>query len=407
MSDVIPNLEPVSVDSIAFVALAGGLALLAWSGAVRAFPAAFAIAGTLMALSWLGPADTAALAVFLIAPYAVARHLWGRKEREATLEISGLIVLQLALFLMVKRYPWFDVLGWLDHPVTVVGVSYVFFRQLHLVIDARFLGHMPFGIVRYCAYILSPWTLIAGPIQRYDGFCRGLDEIGRPDRTALLGAAHRLVNGYLLAFVFAPLFLEPSRIGNLALQGADWHDFLVVFYGYPIYLYLNFCGYTEIMIGCARLCGFTNLPENFNRPYLARNTRDFWTRWHISFGLWIKHYVFTPVCTRLMKATAPKWHWLMMLIAVLVAFYVVGAWHGTTVNYLIFGIIQGCGVIVSALFEHWRKRTFGTQRAKAINGSAWFKTVSVLVTFHFTCATFLLLNDHPDRLVAAMRAFFG
>jgi D-alanyl-lipoteichoic acid acyltransferase DltB (MBOAT superfamily) len=404
---LVPNLDPVSVDSVTFVALSGTLALLAWSPARRIFLPALTVAGVLMALSWLDWKDLVAMSVFLPVPYLAAKALWGRKEKDATALIAAVIACQVILFLIFKRYPWFDILGWIDHPVVVVGISYILFRQLHLVIDARFLGHSPFSLMRYLGFMLSPWTLIAGPIQRYDAFCKGLDSVGRPETLDLLAGAHRAINGLIMAFVFAPVFLEPSRISNLANTHADWTDFLVVLYGFPIYLYLNFAGYTEIMIGAARICGFSNLPENFNKPYLAVNTRDFWTRWHISFGLWIKHYVFTPLCTRLFAYAAPKWHWLMMLIAVLIAFYIVGVWHGTTLNYLAFGVLQGFGVIISAAFEHMRKRVWGFQRAREINNSVWFRAGSIFVTFHFTCVTFLLLNDHPDRLTEAFGVFFG
>jgi len=403
---MIPNLEPITVDSVTFVALSGGLVVLAWSRANRFFLPALAAAGVVLALSWLGWKDLIALVVFLSAPYLAAKVLWGRKERAARLIISSVIVWQLLLFLVIKRYSWFDFLGGIDQPVIIIGISYILFRQIHLVIDARFLGDLPLNLVRYIGFILSPWTLVAGPIQRYEGFCQGLDGIRRPANRELLEAGHRIINGLILAFVIAPVFLEPSRITNLGHPEAGLVDLAVVFYGYPFYLYMNFAGYTGIMIGFAKLCGCSNLPENFRHPYLAANTRDFWNRWHISFGLWIKHYVFTPVCTYLFAATDAKWHRLMMLVAVLIAFYIVGVWHGTTINYLIFGILQGTGVIVSAAFEHWRKRVWGAERAREINKMHWFRGLSILVALHFTCFSFLLLNDHPDRLIEALRVFF-
>lgn len=401
------SVAPISVDSVSFVVLAGGLAVLAWSRWRGIFLHVLAVFGGIFALSWLGWKDLLALTLFLTVPYMATRFLWGQEDREAGPLIAGVVIWQVALFLIIKQYPFADVLTWLGHPVTVIGVSYILFRQLHLVVDARFLGHLRFDPVRYAGFILSPWTLVAGPIQRYDVFCSGLESVGRPATGVLLNGAHRIANGLLLAVVAAPVFLEPSRISNLMHVDAGWEDFLVVYYGFPMYLFLNFAGYTSIMIGCARICGFTTLPENFNHPYLASNARDFWARWHMSFGAWIRTYVFTPTCTRLMKATAPKYHWFMMLIAALLAFYVVGVWHGTTVNYVIFGIMQGLGVIVSALFEHWRKKRLGAKRSREFNQVLWFKALSILVTLHFTCLSFLLLNDHPDRLIEAMKVFFG
>ena len=346
------------------------------------------------------------MGLFMIPPYLVTKLSWGQKDRDVGLLVSGVIVLQVFLFLVIKQYPFVDVLTWLGHPVTVIGISYILFRQIHLVVDARFMGHLPFDSLRYTGFILSPWTLIAGPIQRYDSFCTGLETIGRPEAKILLKGAHRIINGLLLAFVAAPLFLEPSRISNLLHPEAQWIDFLVVFYGFPFYLYLNFAGYTSIMVGCARICGFSNLPENFNHPYLASNTRDFWARWHMSFGSWIKAYVFTPTCTRLMKASAQRYHWIMMLFSVMLAFYIVGIWHGTTINYLIFGITQGLGVVCSALFEHLRKQYLGATRSRELNQAIWFRIPSILITLHFTCLSFLLLNDDPERLSEALMVFF-
>lgn len=404
---MIANIGAISVDSVTYVVLAGCLAALAWSRWKNLFLYALVVSGGMLALSWLGWKDLLAMALFMVVPYLAAWSIWGQRNREAGVLIAGVVIWQVFLFLVIKQYPFANVLTWFGHPVTVIGVSYILFRQLHLVVDARFLGHLPLNPIRYAGFILSPWTLIAGPIQRYDAFCSGLETIGRPATEELLSGAHRVVNGLLLAFVAAPVFLEPSRISNLTHTDAGWIDFLIVYYGFPIYLYLNFAGYTSIMIGCARICGFSTLPENFHHPYLASNTRDFWARWHMSFGAWIKTYVFTPACARLMKASAPRYHWLMMLISVLLAFYVVGIWHGTTVNYLIFGIVQGLGVICSALFEHWRKRLLGVIRSREFNQVIWFQTLSILITLHFTCLSFLLLNDHPDRLIDALEVFFS
>ena len=70
--------------------------------------------------------------------------------------------------------------------------------------------------------------------------------------------------------------------------------FAVVFYFYPLYLYFNFAGYCDIAIAANRFFGM-RLPENFNRPWLARNVLDFWTRWHITLGTWIRDYLFMPM----------------------------------------------------------------------------------------------------------------
>ncbi len=404
---MIPGFLHMTPNSVSFLALAGALVLLAWSPWRGRFLEGFALAAILMLATWLKPLDVLALVVFLAGPYLVTKALWGRKDLGGGVATWVVLVWQVLLFLVIKRYGGFDILGGLGYPVAVIGISYILFRQIHLVVDAPYLAHLPFGVLRYMAYTVSPWTLIAGPIQRYDSFCTGLEHIGRPENAVVRKAAHRVVNGLLKAFVVAPIFLGPSAITNLAVPAADWTDFLIVLYGYPVYLYLNFSGYVDIVIGVARLCGFTTLPENFNHPYLAKNPADFWTRWHMSFGVWVRHYIFTPLSTYLIKRMPPRFDGLMMAITVLVTFYLVGAWHGTTTNFIIFGLLQGVGVVVSAGFGRWLKRRIGRDRYKTFDAHQGLHWLAIALCFNFTCATFLLLNNTLDEVVRSLLAFLS
>ena len=92
----------------------------------------------------------------------------------------------------------------------------------------------------------------------------------------------------------ACLYLYQSKIDEL-VPGAPplttLTSLAVAFYAYPAYVYFNFAGYCDIVIGSAALLGFTH-QENFDRPYVARNLIDFWHRWHISLSMWIRDYVF-------------------------------------------------------------------------------------------------------------------
>ncbi|MHA1598068.1 MAG: MBOAT family O-acyltransferase [Alphaproteobacteria bacterium] len=403
---MIPGLEPIAPNTIVYLALASGLVLLAWSPRRDIFLAALALAGVAMAISWLGPRDLLALAAFQVAPYMAIRRLWGKKQAAAGQMASAVIVFQILLFLVFKRYAWFDVLGTLDLAVSIIGISYILFRQIHLLIEAPYLGHLPFSLGRYVAFTLSPWTLIAGPIQRYDGFCKGLNEVGRPANDAVLAALHRTASGLIKAFVLAPLLLPSTDIALLLRADANGFDFAVVLYSFPIYLYLNFSGYVDVVIGIARLCGFTTLPENFNRPYLARNVRDFWTRWHMSFGIWVRHYVFTPLSTFLIRRVPANMAGLMMALTVMVTFYLVGVWHGTTLNFVAFGLLQGAGVLVSASFERFLRGLLGKPGLKRLDDNKLFHAASIFITLNFTAASILLLENQPADLAHTFQTFF-
>lgn len=89
------------------------------------------------------------------------------------------------------------------------------------------------------------------------------------------------------------------------------------------------------------------MPENFNHPYLARNVQDFGGRWHLSFSYWMRDYVFMPLNLTVHRNFQMQIRGLGLGLAILVTFALVGAWHETTVEFLIFGILHGTGVIVA------------------------------------------------------------
>jgi D-alanyl-lipoteichoic acid acyltransferase DltB (MBOAT superfamily) len=184
-------------------------------------------------------------------------------------------------------------------------------------------------------------------------------------------------------------------------------DFVIVFYSYPIYLYLNFSGYTDVVIAISRLCGMTTMPENFNRPYLARNVQDFWTRWHMSFSTWIRDYVFTPLSKRLVAATVPGRAEAMLAVAVVLTFIIVGAWHGTTLSFVIFGLLHGFAVIVATLYGSILKRLLGSARRRAFESHRATHAVSVVACFHFVCATLALINNGLGDISRALGFFFA
>ena len=403
---MIPGIGPISPSGVAYVALATGLVLLAWSPLRHRFICALALSGVVMAVSWLGFHDFIAMLVFQVTPFFAVRYMWGKRNAAGERIVVMIIAVQVFLFIVFKRYALFDVLGTLDLAVSVVGLSYILFRQIHLLLEAPFLGKLPFSVVRYVAFTLSPWTLIAGPIQRYDEFCKGASEVGRPTNDEILSSLHRAVSGLIKAFVLAPLFLPSADIDLLTGPEADWVDFVVVLYSYPAYLYLNFSGYMDVVIGVARLCGFTTLPENFNRPYMARNVREFWTRWHISFGTWVRHYVFVPLSTGLVRRVPENMAGTMMAVAVMVTFYGVGIWHGTTLNFVAFGLLQGAGVIFSASFESAMRGVLGKQRSKNLANNKLFHGGSIFITLNFTCISFLFLENQPADLGRVFSLFF-
>ena len=233
------------------------------------------------------------------------------------------------------------------------------FRQIHVLVDAAQGQIERISLWSYVNYQLNLFTILAGPIQRYQDF----DEQWRTlqpvlaDPHELLRNCLRLLVGVLKIALIAPLFYKgwnELQVPLVSQHVAGWKylvEFLVVFYFYPVYLYCNFSGYCDIVIAAGRFFGM-RLPENFNRPYLARNVIEFWTRWHITLGTWIRDYLFMPMYKPVVERwpkRAPSLAWLFYFLA----FVVAGVWHGTTLNFLFYGLWQGMGVSATKLYENW------------------------------------------------------
>lgn len=404
---MILDIEPIAVNSPEFLFLALGLVALAWSRYRRLFLSALALCSLLMISTWLTVLDWGGLLLFLVPPYLVIRRIWGNPQAASAWIVLSIIIWQVLLFVFLRQYAWADGISWLDHPIAIIGISYMLFRVVHLVKEAPNFGALPFGPVMYGSYVLAFWTLLSGPIQRYEAFCQGLKTIGRPSAKDTLDAAHRGVNGMIKAFILAPVFLEASRLQALGAAGANWWDFIIVFYAYPIYLYLNFSGYTDLIIALARMCGIATMPENFNRPYLARNIQEFWTRWHMSFGTWIRHYVFTPLSKSLLSATPPIFHNAMLAVAVIITFMIVGMWHGTTSNFLVFGLMHGAAIIATAAYGKFLRAVLGKARKKRFDGNPVVHGVSVVLCFHYVAASIMLFPNKIGDVLHALQVLGG
>lgn len=147
---------------------------------------------------------------------------------------------------------------------------------------------------------------------------------------------------------------------------ATWAMFGLAGLGYLLYLYVNFSGYMDIVIGAGVVYGI-QLPENFDRPLQTADFLDFWNRWHITLSDWFKDYLFYP----LLKALASRWReprllrWLGVA-TYFITFLCMGIWHGTTMEFVFYGLFLGCGVSLNKAFDEYLNRRLGRPSARAL-----------------------------------------
>jgi alginate O-acetyltransferase complex protein AlgI len=317
------------------------------------------------------------LVAFLVIAWLSA-HLVNRCK--ATWAFIAVLALLIGLFVYLKRYAFVQFLPGLNAPYVTVGLSYMFFRALHVVIDTYQADEKRTDLHAWTGlnYLTSFLSLTAGPIQRYEEYLK--QEADLQDASPLrwdsirVGLA-RAGNGYIKIAIVGhllkhghQLFFDAIPHNYLALTGAAVCHLL--------YVYVNFSGYMDIVVGLGRLFGLT-LPENFAYPFLARNFLDLWNRWHITLSNWFKTYVFNPLirCGST-TFTRPSLRPYIGVLAYFVVFFLLGLWHGTGLRYIVLGVLLGLGVATNKLWEVQVRRLLGTQRHQALNSRRWYQSLA-------------------------------
>ena len=301
---------------------------------------------------------------------------------------SLLIIGVLFLFFWLKRYAFIPGTLSIPYAYLTIGLSYILFRLLHLIIEARgepSLARLPTR--DYLAYLIGFNTLIAGPIMFNDEFVETQRALGEPVTLGDLAAgAERIVVGLFKTNVLAAILLAAHSSARLALpESGALADQLragaVMFALYPLFLYCNFSGYIDIVIGVSRLMR-QRLPENFDRPFSAASVIEFWNRWHITLSRWLKLYVFNPLLIALMRRFPSKrLETLWAMVAFFITFCLVGIWHGQTTAFLLFGVLTGLGVSANKLHQVVMTRLLGKKRYAVVSKQWLYRALGRGLTF--------------------------
>lgn len=346
------------------------------------------------------------LACFVLAGYACVEA--NRRARSSAV-LGTTVALMVAGFVVLKKYSFLGAGAQLPFPYLLIGLSYVLFRVLHLMVDAR-QAELPQRIpaLAFFNYTCGFLTFVAGPIQRYQDFAQQAALVPRPDADEVWQATARVVRGFVKVGVVsaAMKYLFDAASGRLfdpaqaaATAGVPgWVLYLAAAVFYTGYLYANFAGYMDIVIGVGRLLGQA-LPENFNQPFLARSFLDFWSRWHMTLSDWFKTYLFNPLLTWLaMRFTAPRAGPYLGVAAFFVTFLVMGLWHGSTAVFAIYGLLMALGASANKLWQVMAVARFGKKRYRAMGERPWAIYLSRGMTLSYFALALTCLWVDMDQL---------
>lgn len=320
------------------------------------------------------PLELLPLLAFMALGYGFIEAL--RRTRSASLLWVGLAVV-VGTFVTLKKYAFVPDALTLQAVYAVVGLSYVLFRVLHLMVDAA-QGELQerIGPLSFFNYTASFLTLTAGPIQRYKDFEREASVAAASplDEPRAYDAFARIIKGFLRIAVLSAVFnyvfaaLSANVLQSTATMAAPQllGTYAASAVAYTVFLYANFAGYMDVVIGVAALLG-QKLPENFDRPFQARSFLDFWARWHITLSQWFRMYVFNPLLRVLAaRVTSPALAPYLAVAAFFLTFLLMGVWHGATSVFVVYGLFMGAGASVNKLWQLQAAKRLGKARYKAL-----------------------------------------
>lgn len=273
-------------------------------------------------------------------------------------------------------------LEWNVDDIGFAGISYITFRCVQVYLDGELVRDR-FRFTEFVGFLLFTPSLLAGPIDRYERFKGDLDQGWlRLNGTALLAGWEFIVLGLLHKFVGAEL-VDRFWLLRFPQESTMLADMTATMYGYAVYLYLDFAGYSLLAIGLGRMMGI-ELPRNFDRPWLTESAPDFWKRWHISLGDWLRDYFFRPIYKSLSSMKGLRtWPLLKQNIALFSTFLLMGCWNGSEAHYIISGALFGVySVGYNSYLHQSRKRKFnlwGSTPAWAV------RAISIFIMVQLTC----------------------
>lgn len=330
---------------------------------------------------------------------------WSREEKKAyknkikikkRLVMSLVLVINFGILAFLKYYNFFagslnDLLGFTDNGglpifslVLPLGISFYTFQSMGYIVDVyREKVSAERNVAKFALFVSFFPQIIQGPISFYDQLAHQLYEPHKFDFTRFKYGLELILWGY-----FKKLVIADRAVIAINTVTADYTQYngttiLFIVLLYALQLYADFSAGIDISRGIAQILGI-DMVENFKRPYFSKNINEYWRRWHITLGAWMKNYLFYPVAMSNLFITASKKmkgtkfgktsagaHIAKVLptsVASLIVFLMVGIWHGANWKYVGFGLWNGLIIMISILLEPVFKATL---KKLHINGESF------------------------------------
>ncbi len=269
--------------------------------------------------------------------------------------------------------------SWDPGPIVLpLAISFFTFQQVAYLVDAHRGETREHNFLHYCLFVTFFPQLIAGPIVHHKEV---LPQFSKPKifhphekdiavglTIFLLGLFEKVVLADRAAAYATPVF-SAAGSGHALTMAEAWVGSLA----YTFQLFFDFCGYSDMAIGMARIMG-VRLPMNFRSPYKSSSIIDFWRRWHITLSVFLRDYLYIPLGGS--RGGSFKRYTNLMITMVLG-----GLWHGAGWTFVMWGTLHGVYLMVNHGWRAWRRGISGNAGNSAQPENLWSKFWPTAVTF--------------------------
>lgn len=265
--------------------------------------------------------------------------------------------------------------------IAPLGISFFVFECMAYLVDVYRGAPASTSFLDFAAYKFFFPKLISGPITRYHGWIEQFQHPAPPTVDRVVEGLWLIASGAIKKGLLADNIAVFVNLCFENYERAGSTDLWLAIFGYGLQLYLDFSGYVDIARGSALLLGWT-LPPNFDFPYLTASIADFWRRWHMTLGDWLRNYLYFPLggSRRGLARTCANLT-IVMLLA--------GLWHGSATagqnpaGFLVWGLLHGLALVAHRLTDTAAKQVAALQ-------AFWKSWVGAIVGWAITQAMVFL-----------------
>lgn len=275
-----------------------------------------------------------------------------------------------------------------------LGISYICFRVIQILIETYDGVIKEIEVSCFLNFILFFPCISSGPIDRSRRFAEDYNRLytkeeykellGKGLYKILLGLFYKVVCSAVFYKLLTDVFAE--RFKPVYLVGYA--------YVYGFYMFFDFAGYSSMAVGTSYLLGIRT-PENFDKPFLSIDVKEFWNRWHITLSSWFRDFIFT----RFMVDSARKKRFKKRLngaaAGLLLNMTIMGIWHGLEAHYIVYGIYHGLLLAVTEIYQKKSKFYLKYKDNKIYRACSWFVTLNAVML------GFLIFSGHMQDILSA------